>query len=52
MEGVNVHGTLWLVGEMLNQGCLSVADAEEAYKKMLDDGSRLPLKEIQNQLDQ
>ncbi|GBE09283.1 hypothetical protein BMS3Abin11_02414 [bacterium BMS3Abin11] len=52
MEGVNVHGTLWLVGEMLDNGCLSIIDAENAYKKMLDDGSRLPLKEIKNQLDQ
>ena len=52
MEGVTVHGTLWLVGEMLDKGCLSINDAENAYKKMLDDGSRLPLKEIKNQLDQ
>ena len=52
MEGATVHGTLWLVGEMLDKGCLAVVDAEKAYKKMLDDGSRLPLKEIKNQLGQ
>ncbi len=50
VEGITVHGTLWLVDTMYNNSLINVVDAENAYKKMLDDGSRLPEKEIQKQL--
>ena len=49
-EGVTVFGTLWLVENMLNSGLLTAAEAEEAYQKMLEDGSRLPIREINKQL--
>ena len=50
IEGITVYGTLWLVDTMFNNSLISVVDAENAYRKMLDDGSRLPEKEIKNQL--
>jgi len=50
VEGITVHGTLWLVDTMFNNGCITAGDVEIAYQKMLDDGSRLPVKEIQKQL--
>ena len=49
-EGVTVFGTLWLVENMLNSGLLTAAEAEEAYQKVLEDGSRLPIREINKQL--
>jgi len=50
IEGITVHGTLWLVDMMFNNRLISVIDAENAYRKMLNDGSRLPEKEIKKQL--
>lgn len=50
VEGVSVRGTLWLVEAIFNNSLLAVEEVEIAYQKMLDDGSRLPVKEIQKQL--
>jgi len=50
VEGVTVRGTLWLVETMFNNGLITTIGAESAYQKMLDDGSRLPVKGIQKQL--
>ena len=50
IEGITVYGTLWLVDTMFNNRLISVIDAENTYRKMLDDGSRLPEKEIKKQL--
>lgn len=50
VEGVTVRGTLWLVEAMFNDGIVTVREVEVSYQKMLDDGSRLPIKKIQKQL--
>lgn len=49
-QGVTVYGTLWLVEQMLIGKIISVEDAKIAYKKMIEDGSRLPENEIKKQL--
>lgn len=40
--GVEVHGTLWLVEEMVRAGVIAKPEAEEAYRQMQARGSRLP----------
>lgn len=50
-EAVEVHGTLWLVEEMVAAGLLSADDAKEAYGRMRQEGRRLPWREIEHQLD-
>lgn len=49
-ESVEVHGTLWLVGELLTRGGLSAADARAAYDRMRRAGRRLPWAEVERQL--
>lgn len=49
-EGVTVYGTLWLVEQMLTQEHINVGQAEVAYQKMIEDGSRLPENDIKKQL--
>lgn len=49
-QGVTVRGTLWLVESMIHKGHISVDEARFAYQMMLDDGSRLPIEAIKNQL--
>ena len=51
-ESVTVRGALWLVGQMFEAGHITADEAEQAYNKMLADGSRLPQDEIQKQLRQ
>lgn len=51
IEDVSVRGTLWLVEEMLKSKLINASEAEMAYQKMLDDGSRLPVEKINKQLD-
>ncbi len=50
VEDVTVRGTLWLMETMFTNGFITAKGAEIAYQKMLDDGSRLPVNEIQKQL--
>lgn len=50
VEGITVRGTLWLVEAMINNGLITAIDAESAYQKMIDDGSRLPVNKIKSQL--
>lgn len=50
-EGVDVRGTIWLVGEMLQTKVVSRKQAKAAYAAMLNDGRRLPEDEIKKQLD-
>ncbi len=45
-EGVQVHGTIWLVSEMLREKIVQPAVARTAFKKMKDAGSRLPWDEV------
>ncbi len=49
-EGLTVNGTLWLIDEMYAAGTVSVKEAELAYVRMQEDGSRLPATEIEKQL--
>lgn len=50
-EGVDVRGTIWLVGEMLGAKIVTRKQARAAYAAMLNDGRRLPEHEIKKQLD-
>lgn len=50
-EGVDVRGTIWLVGEMLQAKVVTRKQARAAYAAMLSDGRRLPEDEIKKQLD-
>lgn len=49
-EDVDVCGTVWLVGEIIGAGLISVDEAKIAYQKMEEDGSRLPWDEVGKQL--
>jgi predicted nucleic acid-binding protein len=49
-EGLEVHGILWLIEELFNNDLISLEEAEVAYKKMEEEGSRLPSKEIEKQI--
>lgn len=49
-ENVELHGTVWLVGEMLSAKLISAKQARIAYDLMEADGSRLPRNEIDKQL--
>jgi len=41
-QGVEVHGTLWLVEQMVGEQLLSQDEARAAYERMRSRGSRLP----------
>jgi len=49
-EGVEVVGTIWLVGEMLNAKIIGKKDARAAYNKMKAAARRLPWSEAERQL--
>lgn len=49
-QGVTVHGTIWLVEQMLNAGVVDIETAAQAYEAMREDGSRLPWGEVEQQL--
>ncbi len=49
-EGIEVVGTLWLVGEMLNAGIIARTGARAAYRAMKASDRRLPWGEIEKQL--
>ena len=49
-EGIEVHGTIWLVGELVKGGILSAPQAEAAYDKMRQAGRRLPWEQVDRQL--
>lgn len=44
-EGVEVHGTLWVLDEMVGRGVATAPEAADALQAMLDSGRRLPLRE-------
>lgn len=50
-ENMAVHGTVWLVGEMLRTGHIDRGQARKAYEAMKRDRSRLPWNEIEKQLN-
>ncbi len=47
IEGVPVHGTLWLLDEMVRVAAISPLIAAQALDRMLKNGSRLPQIECQ-----
>jgi len=50
LEGVDVRGTLWLVGELMAANVITIDQAARAYDAMREDGSRLPWKEVDAQI--
>jgi predicted nucleic acid-binding protein len=49
-EHIEVKGTIWLVSEMVRQQCITTAVARAAYKKMQEQGRRLPWDVAENNL--
>ena len=49
-EKVLVHGTLWMLDEMIRNRVIAPARAADALQKMLDAGSRLPKDEVNHRL--
>jgi hypothetical protein len=49
-EGIDVHGTLWLIEEMVEARTITVKQAEAGYAKMREAGRRLPWDEVDRQL--
>ena len=49
-EGIEVRGTLWLVGQMVEARVIAGKQAETAYERMRKSGRRLPWEEIEQQL--
>lgn len=50
LEGVEVRGTLWLVGELIEANVIKVERAAAAYAAMRADGSRVPWHEVDAQI--
>ena len=51
-RGVPVHGTLWLLDEMVSSGVIPRLLGAQALKRMLNRGSRLPGVECQKRIRQ
>ena len=49
-EGVDVHGTLWLIEQMVRARAITVKQAGAGYAKMRDAGRRLPWDDVDQQL--
>lgn len=49
-ENVEIHGTLWVVEELVQHGIIDTDQALEAYDKMNAAGRRLPWSEVKRQL--
>jgi predicted nucleic acid-binding protein len=49
-EEVEVHGTLWLVEQMLTAGVIRPKRARQAYDAMRKAGRRLPWEKVEDQL--
>lgn len=47
---VQVHGTLWLADQMIQQQKITIELANAAFQRMKSSGSRLPWKEVENLL--
>jgi hypothetical protein len=51
-EGVDVHGTLWLIEQMLQARTINYRQAEAGYERMRAIGRRLPWESVERQLRQ
>jgi predicted nucleic acid-binding protein len=49
-QGIEVHGTIWLMEELHAAGIVDAAEAGVAYQQMREHGSRLPWNEVRAQL--
>lgn len=49
-EGVEMHGTLWLIEQMLKGRTITVKQADTAYDRMRQARRRLPWGEVEQQL--
>lgn len=49
-EGIDVHGTLWLIEQMVKARTIAVKQAEAGYAKMREAGRRLPWDEVDHQV--
>ncbi|MFK5949139.1 MAG: PIN domain-containing protein [Methylococcales bacterium] len=49
-ENVEVKGSLWLMGKLLDEGLITVEKAEKAYAVMKKEGRRLPWVEVKKQI--
>ena len=49
-ESIEVHGTLWLVGQMVDARVIVGRRAAAAYRRMREAGRRLPWDEVEEQL--
>jgi hypothetical protein len=50
-EGVEIHGTLWLIERLLQHRILSIRQVVAAYEAMRRSGSRLPWDEVDAQIE-
>jgi hypothetical protein len=51
-QGIEMHGTLWLIEQMVKAEMITVKEAEAAYAKMRHVGRRLPWNDVDQQLVQ
>ena len=51
-ERVEVHGTLWVIEEMVRQGLIATAVAHAAYEAMQAAGRRLPWEDAHRRVDE
>lgn len=49
-EGLEVHGMLWLMKALFDNGLIDVDAATDAYEAMRQDGSFLPWSDVEKQL--
>ncbi len=50
--GVEVHGTIWLLDQMMAHGIIDGQKRAQALRLMIDSGSRLPKDEVESRLDE
>ncbi len=50
-EGIEVHGTMWIVEELLNQKIIAQAQAKHSFDSMKEKGSRLPWSDVEQLLN-
>jgi len=48
--GIEVHGTLWILDQMICRNLISPGDAADALRSMMAKGSRFPLSECETRM--
>jgi hypothetical protein len=49
-EGIEVHGTLWLIEQLIKASAITVRQVEAGYAKMREAARRLPWSDVDQQL--